>query len=277
MKRGRTGAVVVTGASSGIGAATVRLLAQRGYRVFGTVRRAKDAAAIQEAGATPVTLDVTYQPGIERARETVERGLQGDHLVGLVNNAGVPAVGALEYLEMDVLRKSFEVNVIGAVAVTQAFLPLIRSAKGCIVNVSSVSARMALPFAGPYAASKSALEAISDSLRRELLPTGVRVVVIQPGSVRTAIWEKIESVDLGRYAGTVYEPALMKLRAAALKSGARGLPPEAVARAVLQAITAPNPPARILIVGKGRFFQKIVRVLPDRFLDWLVGRRIWMR
>jgi NAD(P)-dependent dehydrogenase (short-subunit alcohol dehydrogenase family) len=271
------GAVVVTGASTGIGAATVRLLAERGFRVFGTIRRARDAAGVEDAGATPVTLDVTYQPGIERAREAVERGLQGDYLVGLVNNAGVPAVGALEYLDLDVLRKSLEVNVIGAVAVTRAFLPLLRSGKGCIVNISSVSARMALPFAGPYAASKSALEALSDSLRRELLPTGVRVVVIQPGSVRTAIWQKIEAVDLGPYAGTIYEPALLALRDAALKSGARGLPPEAVARAVLRAIRARKPPTRILVVRKGPFFQRIVRVLPDRFLDWLVGRRVWMR
>lgn len=269
--------MVVTGASTGIGAATVRLLAERGFRVFGTVRRAKDATSVEESGAVPVTLDVTYMPGIERARDTVERSLHGDPLVALVNNAGVPSVGALEYLELDVLRKALEVNVVGAVAVTQAFLPLLRSAKGRVVNISSVSARMALPFAGPYAASKAAMEAISDSLRRELLPTGVDVVVIQPGSVRTAIWEKIEAEDLTRYAGTVYEPALARLREAALKSGARGLPPEDVAQAVLRAITARKPPTRILVVGKGRFFQRIVRLLPDRLLDWLVGRRIWMR
>ena len=245
--------------------------------MFGTVRRARDAAGVQERGGIPVTLDVTYQPGVERARDTVERELDGRPLVALVNNAGMPAVGALEHLDLDLLRKTLEVNVVGAVAVTQAFLPLLRAARGRVVNISSVSARMALPFAGPYAASKAALEALSDSLRRELLPTGVEVVVIQPGSVKTAIWGKIESVELTRYAGTVYEPALMRLRKAALKSGARGLPPEDVARAVRRAIMARKPATRILVVGRGRFFQRIVRLLPDRFLDWMVGRQLWGR
>jgi len=269
--------VFVTGASTGIGAAIVSELAERGFRVFGTVRRVKDAAGVQERGGIPVTLDVSHLPGIERARDTVERDLAGHQLVALVNNAGIPAVGPLEHIDLEVLRKSLEVNVIGAVAVTQAFLPLLRAAKGRVINISSVSARMALPFAGPYAASKWALEALSDSLRRELLPTGVDVVVIQPGSVKTAIWGKMESEDLARYAGTVYEPALKRLREAALKSGARGLPPEDVARAVRRAITARKPPTRILVVGKGRLFQRIVRLLPDRFLDWLVGKQIWMR
>jgi len=255
----------------------VRDLAERGFRVFGTVRRAKDAAGVTERGGIPVTLDVSHLPGVERARDTIERDLDGRPFVALVNNAGIPAVGALEHIDLDVLRKSLEVNVIGAVAVTQAFLPLLRASKGRVINISSVSARMALPFAGPYAASKWALEALSDSLRRELLPAGVDVVVIQPGSVRTAIWEKIESVDLTRYAGTIYEPALRTLRDAALKSGARGLPPEAVARAVRRAITAHRPPTRILVVGKGKFFQRIVRLVPDRWLDWMVGKRIWMR
>lgn len=276
MGHGQTnGGVVVTGASSGIGAAIVREMAERGFRVFGTVRRARDAAGVEAAGGIPVTLDVAYVPGIERAKDAVERGLNGLPLRALVNNAGVPAVGALEHLDLDVLRKALEVNVVGAVAVTQAFLPLLRAAKGRVVNISSVSARMALPFAGPYAASKAALEAISDSLRRELLPTGVDVIVIQPGSVRTPIWEKLAEVDLRPFAGTIYEPALTRLRGQALKSGELGLPPEAVARAVLRAITQRRPPTRILVVGRGRWFQRVVRLLPDRFVDWLVRRRLW--
>lgn len=277
MERAPRGAVIVTGASTGIGAATVRELASQGYRVFGTVRRARDAATVEADGGIPVTLDVSHLPGIIRARDTVDRDREGLPLVALVNNAGLPAVGAIELLDLEDLRRVLEVNVIGQVAVTQAFLPMLRAAKGRVINMSSVSARMALPFAGPYAASKWALEALSDSLRRELLPTGVDVVVIQPGSVRTAIWEKIAAVDLGKYAGTVYEPALKRLREAALKSGARGLEPEAVAKAVLHAITTRKPPTRIMVVGKGRFFQLIVRLLPDRLVDRLVGRQIWMR
>ncbi|MSR07273.1 MAG: SDR family oxidoreductase [Gemmatimonadetes bacterium] len=269
------GAVVVTGASSGIGAAIVRDLAERGFRVFGTVRRARDGEEVEAAGGIPVTLDVAYIPGIERAKDAVERSLGGLPLRALVNNAGIAAVGAIELLDLDVLRKALEVNVVGAVAVTQAFLPLLRAAKGRVVNISSVSARMALPFAGPYAASKAALEAISDSLRRELLPTGVDVIVIQPGSVRTPIWGKIAEIDLRRFAGTIYEPALTRLRDQALKAGKHGLPPEAVAQAVFRAITQRRPPTRILVVGRGQWFQRVVRILPDRFLDWIVKRRLW--
>ncbi len=277
MTQSGPGAVVVTGASSGIGAATAHALLAEGYRVFGTVRRARDGADLEAAGAIPVTLDVTYLAGIGRAREAVERALGGLPLVALVNNAGIPGFGALEHLDLEVLRRVLDVNVTGTLAVTQAFLPLLRAARGRVVNISSVSARMALPFAGPYAASKWALEALSDSLRRELLPTGVEVVVIQPGSVRTPIWDKIADADLSAYAGTMYEAALARLRRAALTSGERGLPPEAVAHAVLRAITARRPPTRILVVGRGKWTQRIIRLVPDRWLDWLVKRQIWKR
>lgn len=268
------GGVLVTGASTGIGAATVKALAAAGFRVFGTVRRTRDSAAIESAGGTPLIMDVTYLPGIIRARDAVERELQGAPLRAIVNNAGVPAVGAIELLELEAIRHVFEVNVLGAIAVTQAFLPMIRAARGRIVNISSVSARLALPFAGPYAGSKFALEGISDSLRRELAGTGVRVVVIQPGSVRTPIWSKIASADLERYQGTPYEPVIRRLRELALKSGERGLPPQDVARAVLRAITASRPPSRIMVVGKGRTTQRLVRFLPDWLLDWMVKRQL---
>src|SRR5213594_887641 len=158
--------VVVTGASSGIGEAIARDLAGRGFSVFGTVRRPEDGRMLSAAGVTPVQMDVTDDDSIVRGREEIERALAGERLEALVNNAGILATGPLELLKLDELRNVLAVNVVGVVAVTQAFLPLLKAARGRIVNVSSVAGRSAMPFMGPYAASKFALEAISDSFRR---------------------------------------------------------------------------------------------------------------
>src|SRR3989449_205443 len=190
------------------------------------------AAPLEAAHVVPVLMDVTDAAGIARARDEVARALAGAPLAALVNNAGIPSAGPLELVPLDQLRHVLEVNLIGAVAVTQAFLPLLKAARGRIVNISSVAGRGALPFMGPYAASKFALEGASDSLRRELRPFGVRVIVVQPGSVQSRIWEKVERWDLSRYRGTPYERVLERFRDLALRSGQRGLPADRVARAV---------------------------------------------
>jgi NAD(P)-dependent dehydrogenase (short-subunit alcohol dehydrogenase family) len=265
---------VVTGVSSGIGAATMHELVAAGYLVFGTVRRARDTHAVLAAGATPIIMDVTFRSSIVRAQETVARALGEHPLVGLVNNAGVPGIGPLEHADLDELRRTFEVNVIGVVAVTQLFLPLLRAAGGRIVNISSVSGRLALPFAGPYAASKFALEAISDSLRRELLGTGVEVIVIQPGSVRTAIWGKISTADLQATKGTVYGGLVEKVRQRAVQSGEQAMPAETVARAVLHALRVPRPPTRMLVVRRGAWKRRLLALIPDRWIDRIVARRL---
>src|SRR3989475_12623345 len=176
---GVNGGVVVTGASTGFGAAIVRHLAGRGFRVFGTVRRAEDEVALTRDGVTAVRMDVTDTASVRRAREQVDRALAGTPLAGLVNNAGIPAAGPLELFPLDELRRVLEVNLVGALAVTQAFLPLLKASRGRIVNISSIAGRGALPFMGPYAASKFALEAMSDSLRR-----GVVAVRGAPDRVR---------------------------------------------------------------------------------------------
>lgn len=263
--------VVVTGASSGIGAAVARALAGEGFRVFGTTRRPEAAAELAHAGVRPVCLDVTDQSSIARARAEVEVALDGAPLAALVNNAGIPAAGPLELVPLDELRRVLEVNLIGALAVTQMFLPLLKAARGRIVNISSVAGRVALPVMGPYAASKFALEALSDSLRRELLPFGVAVVVIEPGSVQSRIWDRVQSMDLARYAGTPYERVLERFRTLALRAGERGLPPERVAHAVTRAVTMRRPPARVLVV-ESVLRQRLMEWLPDRLLDWLIGR-----
>jgi NAD(P)-dependent dehydrogenase (short-subunit alcohol dehydrogenase family) len=268
------GAAVVTGASTGIGAATVQAMVQAGYQTFGTVRRARDAAGVEAAGATALILDVTYPPTIARGRDTVERALAGKPLRALVNNAGIPAFGPLEHIELETVRRVFDVNVVGVVAMTQAFLPLLRASGGRVINISSVSARLALPFAGPYAASKFALEGISDSLRRELAGSGVWVTVVQPGSVRTAIWEKIAAIELERYAGTVYGTLLQRLRQLALRSGERGIPAAAVADVIVRVVQSPHPPIRVLVTGKGGWRHRLSSLLPDRLLDRMVARRV---
>lgn len=268
------GGVLVTGASSGIGAAVALELAQRGFVVFGSIRRPEDAAALVAVGVTPVRMDVTDSSDIAVARSAVERALGGRPLAGLVNNAGIPAAGPLEFVPLADLRRVLEVNLIGAVAVTQAFLPLLRISRGRIVNISSIAGLAAMPFLGPYAASKFGLEAVSDSLRRELLPFGVGVIVIEPGNIESKIWDKVEALDVSRYRGTPYGPVLERFRNDALRRGRRAPPASLVARAVLRALTARRPPTR-MVVSAHPWIERVVRRLPDRMLDWLVERKVW--
>lgn len=270
------GGVVVTGASTGIGRETATVLAARDFEVFGTVRRTSDADSLRTAGVTPVLMDVTDGASIAAARQTVRTALGQRPLVALVNNAGVPAAGPLEFLPLEQLRHALEVNVVGVVAVTQAFLPDLRHSRGRIVNLSSVSGRIAMPFGGPYSASKFALEAISDSLRRELLASGVKVIVIQPGSVRTPIWNKLREEDLDRYRETPYAPILPLIRNQALAGVNRGLPPRTVADAVLEALTAKRPRTRMVVVKRKLRFR-VLRLLPDSVLDRLAQRAMWRR
>lgn len=269
-----TGGVVVTGASSGIGAATALMLARHGFQVFGTVRHPADRSALEAARVTPVLMDVTDTASIAAAHRTVVDGLAGTPLRALVNNAGIQVAGPLEFLRLDDLRRVLEVNLVGVLAVTQAFLPELRRARGRIVNISSVSGRVALPFGGAYSASKFALEALSDSLRRELLPSGVHVAVIQPGSIATPIWQKVAATDLSRYLGTPYQRALASARETIVQGGERGLPAEMVAEAVRRALTARRPPNRVLVV-RHRLRTWLLRYLPDRLVDRAVARRLW--
>jgi NAD(P)-dependent dehydrogenase (short-subunit alcohol dehydrogenase family) len=267
------GGVVVTGASTGIGAAIARRLAAAGYYVFGTVRRPEDAAALDRDGCRTVLLDVTDAGSIAAARQTIERELDARPLRALVNNAGIAIGGPLEHLPPAELRQVLEVNVIGVVAVTQAFLPALRRSGGRVINVSSVSGRLALPFGGPYAASKFALEAISDCLRRELIPSGIRVIVIQPGSVATPIWNKAAGRDLARYRDTPYAAAMNRALSQTVERGRHGLTPEAVGDAVLKALEAVDPPPRLLIARRP-WVKRLMWLLPDRWMDRVIAKRL---
>ncbi len=275
------GAIVVTGASTGIGHACAIHLDRLGHRVFAGVRSQADAEKLAREGSgrlSPILLDVTDAGAIEQAAKEVGAALGDAGLAGLVNNAGIVVSSPLELVPIDDLRRQFEVNVIGAVAVTQAFLPLLRQAKGRIVNIGSIGGRTGPPFVGPYAGSKAALALMSDSLRRELRGSGMEVSLIEPGAVATPIWEKSEAAAEERRAKfspdgeKLYGTALEKMRAAARKVSGLAVPPEAVAKAVEAALTSPRPRTRTL-VGTEAKVQALLRwLLPDRLLDALLAK-----
>ncbi|GAB5603633.1 SDR family oxidoreductase [Thermus sp. FJN-A] len=266
--------VLVTGAGSGIGLATARLLAEKGYGVVGGVRKAEDAEALRRVGVEPLFLDVAREEDLERAREALKGGLHG-----LVANAGIAVAGPLELVPLSAFREALEVNVLGALATVQAFLPHLREARGRVVLMGSVSGLVALPLMGPYAASKFALEALADALRVELLPFGVRVVLVEPGSVATPIWERslrrAEAYLKPPPPGTeeVYGRYLEVARKAAERSAQRGLPPEKVAEAVRLALESPNPRARYLVAHPARARETLLlRLLPTSLRDRILAR-----
>jgi NAD(P)-dependent dehydrogenase (short-subunit alcohol dehydrogenase family) len=288
--------VVITGASTGIGKACALHLARRGWRVFAGVRRDADGAALSQAlqpagpGAlAPVRLDVTDGASIAAAAAQVAGALGDAPLHGLVNNAGIVVAGPLEYVPIDELQRVFAINVTGQIAVTQAFLPLLRRAiagaprgtggRARIVNMSSVSGLMTLPFMGPYSASKFALEALSDALRMELRPWGIHVAVIEPGQIATSIWEKslawADTLEqrLPPEARQRYGPALDAVRARAARLGQLGAPAENVARLVAHALTARAPRQRY-VTGRSAGLRHVFRLLPGELRDWIIAQRL---
>lgn len=272
------GGVLVTGASTGIGEATALRLQKAGFRVFAGVRKPEDGDRLRAAGVTVIQpLDVTKAEDIESAVSTVRQELDGAQLRGIVNNAGIGIGGPLEALDLDDFRRTLEVNTTSQLAVTQAFLPLLRESKGRVVNMSSIGGRVAQPFAGPYIASKFALEGVSDVLRAELLGWGIEVIAIEPGTIATPIWEKssreAENVleGLTPEQRDLYGKRLAKAAKMIERQNKRGAPPEKVAEAVEKALTASRPKPRYL-VGDARVLLGLKRVLPTRWFDRLLYR-----
>jgi NAD(P)-dependent dehydrogenase (short-subunit alcohol dehydrogenase family) len=274
----KTKSVVISGASSGIGEACALHLDRLGWRVFAGVRREEDGEALREKASerlSPLLLDVTESASIAKAHQTVAETVNSHGLDGLVNNAGIPLGGPLEFLPVDELRRQMEVNHLGMIAVTQAFLPLLRLTRGRIVNMSSIGGVVALPFMGPYAATKFAMEAASDAWRVELRPWGITVSLVEPGSVETPIWDKgWAGVDelfssAPREAIELYGPAV----ALRERLGANTMPIEVVARAVEHALTARRPKARYLL-GREARFMALLRFLPVRLRDWLIASQL---
>lgn len=275
--------VLITGASSGIGQACALELDRRGFRVFAGVRREEDAEQLRQRASArllPVMLDVTDAASIAVTADTVGAALGQQGLLGLVNNAGLVVAGPLELLPIDQLRRQFEVNVFGQIAVTQAFLPMLRLARGRIVMISSISGRVAAPFVGPYAASKHALEALSDSLRVELRRWGITVSLIEPGNVKTPIWEKSRAwaqqmaQQIPPQGEQLYGPDLRAVEAVTAQMAVRGMPVQRVVGVVVHALTARRPKTRYPVGFDTRLSIQALKFLPVRLRDWLVRREM---
>jgi NAD(P)-dependent dehydrogenase (short-subunit alcohol dehydrogenase family) len=276
-------AIVITGASTGIGRACALELDRRGFRVFAGVRSdtaAKELQALASARLTPVRIDVTDIASIAAAAKIVEQSVGDAGLAGLVNNAGIVVPGPLEAVPIDALRMQLEVNVIGQVAVTQAFLPLLRKARGRIVNMSSISGGIAAPYLGPYSASKFALEAITDTFRVELRRFGIRVSAVEPGPVATPIWDKSASSadrlsqEIDSKIISLYEADLVPMRRAMAKSVQAAAPVDLVVRAVVHALTAKRPKTRYFLDWSVRVSFKCMKMVPDRLKDWILRKII---
>ncbi|HEX6676317.1 MAG TPA: SDR family NAD(P)-dependent oxidoreductase [Actinomycetes bacterium] len=270
--------VVVTGASKGIGAAVVRRLAGDGYRVVAGVRRTGDAEALRaELGdrVVPALLDVTDPEAVATTAELVGREVGDRGLAALVNNAGIAVAGPLEFLPPEDLRRQLEVNVVGQHAVTKALLPMLRRGRGRIVNVGSVGDRIASPLTGAYAASKFALRGLTDALRLELSRWGIAVVLVEPGSTATPIWETSLAAaerlrrTLPPEAEELYGRGAARASAGARHNAVHGMPAAKVAAVVARALAARRPRARYL-VGRDAHVAAVVARLPDRLRDRLV-------
>ena len=273
--------IVITGASTGIGAGCAVACAKRGMTVFAGVRDLRAGDALQAQGGAaiiPVLLDVTDSGSIKQAAETVAKRVGEAGLAGLINNAGVAIGGPLEVLPLHQLEKQLDVNVIGQIAVTQAFLPLIRRARGRVINMGSIAGRGTIPMMGPYSASKHALEALTDALRMELKPWGIHVSIIEPGAIATPIWEKSLHAA-GDVEGAVtadgkrlYGDMARSVREAVGRAAQRAIPVEAVVEAVWHALTASRPKTRYLVGTDAKIRAAMVKWLPDRLQDWLLGK-----
>ncbi len=279
MSIGNNRAVVITGASTGIGAACAMHLDRLGFTVFAGVRKPEDGVVLQQSSSdrlTPIMLDVTDNASIQKSHVIVSEQVGTTGLSGLVNNAGIAVPAPLEAIPIPDLRRQLEVNVIGQVAVTQAFLPLIRQARGRIVNMGSIAGRSTIPIMGAYSASKFALEAITDALRLEVQQWGIHVSIIEPGAITTPIWAKSAEDAAGREAviGTelrrLYEPMVAAVRKVVEEAAKRAIPSDVVAKVVVEALTAPVPKTRYLVGTDAKVRAFIGKILPDRIIDRLL-------
>ena len=272
--------VVVSGASTGIGAATAGELAERGFHVLAGVRREGDAEAIRTANVEPVMLDITDDHAVAVLARRIIADPERRPLRALVNNAGLQINAPIETLPLAEWRMLFEVNLFGHVAMVQALLPALIESRGTIVNISSIGGKMAMAGYGPYAATKFALEAISDSLRREVAPLGVKVVVVEPGAVATAMLGRVDETgervfsemtvaQLGRY-GKIMRAVVSQAQAAAGDAVAA----KEVASVIADAISSERPRARYTVGRQAAMAVRLTKLLPDRMLDALLARAL---
>jgi NAD(P)-dependent dehydrogenase (short-subunit alcohol dehydrogenase family) len=275
---------LVTGASTGIGRATALALDGRGWRIFAGVRREEDAASLRAAGSerlVPLMLDVTEPEQIAAAAERVAAEAEGG-LQGLVNNAGIAIPGPLETLPLDRFRQQLEVALVSYLAVTQAFLPQVRGAGGRVVFLSSIGGRIAIPLNGAYATAKFGTEALGDVFRQELAPWGIKVAIVEPGSIDTPIWSRGEAaaeeiLAAAPEAERLYGPAIEKFRGLIRQTAERGIPPERVAKAIVHALEARRPRRRYLVGLDAKVQARVAPLVPTALLDRVIGKQIGLR
>lgn len=271
--------ILITGASTGIGHGAAKQFIHKGYTVFGSVRTQTDADRLQtELGASfvPLLFDVTDPDAVDAAARQLTDRLTGSGLGGLINNAGIAVGGPLQHQPIEVIRQHFEVNVLGLLRVTQAFLPLLGAREGHpvqpgrILNISSVNGQVAIPFVGAYVGSKHAVEGLSHSLRRELALYGIAVVIVGPGAVKTPIWGKGIAIDA--YGQTAYYPAMQGFLKQTQAAESRGFSVDYLGERIVQIHETSRPSIRYAIVPQKLIGWTLPRLLPARTLDWLIGR-----
>ena len=278
--------IVVTGASSGIGRKIAQTLVLRGFRVFGSVRKPSDAKAVAaELGENfvPLIFDVTDRKAVDAAAAQVEGVLKGEKLTGLINNAGIAVIGAIQTLSPDEFQNQFDVNLMGVFHCTQAFLDVLGAdtsrtgAAGKIINISSVSGDLAMPFMGAYNMSKFGLEGFSEALRRELMLFGIDVVVIAPGPIKTPIWEKFDGDKLTKRAtNSAYKKPLESMLSFSEQMEQTGLPPEVIANRVLAVLQDNKPKTRYTI--DAQWLQNtLLSRLPKRIADRMIAKQMGLR
>jgi NAD(P)-dependent dehydrogenase (short-subunit alcohol dehydrogenase family) len=275
----KAGGVFITGSSTGIGEACALKLHQLGYEVFAGVRKAEDGQALRQKTSErlhPVMVDITNAEQVKAAAETVRQGLGDRPLAGLINNAGISVGGPLEFVPIDRFRRQLEVNLIGHISVCQSFIPFLRQSRGRIINVGSIAGFFGSPLLGPYCASKYAMEAVADVMRRELKPWNIKVILLEPGVIATKIWEKSKT-----HAATaikeapdelmrLYGPLIERVTQFAADNEKNAQSPEVVINAVVHALTASRPKTRYCIGPKARL-QKAISWLPDKIQDRMVA------
>lgn len=276
-------AVVVTGASTGIGRAAVAKAVREGAHVFASVRKQADVDGLRSEfgdAVTPLLFDVADEAAVRAGASQVAQALGGRRLWGLVNNAGIAVPGPLLHLDTEDMRRQFEINLFGVHNVTRAFADLLGAdpdrtgAPGRIVMISSVGGQNGAPFVGPYAASKFALEGYSQSLRRELMLYGIDVIVIGPGAIATPIWDKAEQEDLKRFSNTAYAPMVERVADYMVKQGKVGLPASDVGDLIWHCLSDPKPKTRYHILRNPFMDRTLPRLMNPRTVDKVIAKRL---
>jgi len=274
--------ILITGVSTGIGRDATEFLLDKGHKVFGSVRKLKDAESLIQnypENFVPLEFDVTNEEAVKKSVELVENNLNGGNLDCLINNAGIAVGGPSILLETKHFRHQLEVNLFGVVSVTNAFIKLLGAElnnqhSGKIINISSVSGKRAFPFVAPYTASKFALEGYSDALRRELLIYGIDVILIEPGPIKTAIWDKVPNENDNPFKGSDYDKMLKKFYRLTIKNGKRGLEPKVISERIYKIINSSNPKTRYLITINKFINHYLPSIISDRWYDKLIGKSL---